>query len=158
MFKSKVALFIAGLSFSIASMANQIGTSNSLTIEVPVASPSTLTSTFEPVSGLVSGDVAFGTIIGNIQLLTTGAGNINSVTISPNTPDSTFTLTGAVTNTPLPINIGSMADEVTAAIGNGNTTTTLLKPSQEQFLTVYATGTPVADVFSGNFTVSVYSL
>ncbi|UAN62225.1 MULTISPECIES: hypothetical protein [Serratia] len=157
MLKSKVALLIAGLSFSIASMANtQIGTNSNLSIQVPIASPSTLQTVFEATDGLLAGSVASGTLLGNIQLLTTGAGNINSVTIKPSNAASNFTLSGATSGTNLPITIGA-ASEINSVIKDGSTSATLVTPAQEQSLSVYAAGTPVADVFSGNFTVSVYS-
>ncbi|MGQ6550903.1 hypothetical protein KGP17_22545 [Serratia sp. JSRIV001] len=157
MFKSKVALLIAGLSFSVASMAaTQIGTNSTLNIEVPIAAPSTLTSVFEPAADLIAGAVSPGTVLGNIHLVTTGAGNINTVKIVPNNPAATFSLSGSTSGTSLPITIGAMT-EVTSSIADGNTTSTVVSPAQEQYLTVYAHGTPVADVFSGTFTVSVFS-
>lgn len=158
MFKTKLALLITGLSFSLISVAQtQIGSSSNLSIEVPVAAQSTLTTTFIPAAGLIAGSVFEGNMIGQIELLTTGAGNINQVTITPLAEDGNFNLKGEATNSYLPITIGDVQTELDEPIMNGHNTSNVIIPSQEVILSVFAGGKPEADLFKGNFTVSVYS-
>ncbi|UAN62263.1 MULTISPECIES: hypothetical protein [Serratia] len=156
----KIALLIAVFLLPISSVnASQIGKASNLDISVPIAALSTLTTSFTPLSGLKK--VTRGTQIGNLEILTTGAGYIGTITIKP-VIGNNYQLLGATTGSLLPFRIGTSGGAVTSALTSTNHTTTLTShTNRETIINVFSANAAgsfaAADVYTGAFIVSVFS-